>query len=65
MRIICNECGNEKYFTKRKEVEVDFDYEKGEWDEEHPTIGEETIVCKECGADQISNDIVIVKNKEV
>lgn len=57
MRIICRECQNEKYFTQRREVHVDFDYRKGEWDELSSRRGEKIIICKECGADTIIGDI--------
>ena len=58
MRIICRECQNTKYFILRREVEIEFDYKKGIWDEEgHQNTYGGTIVCKECGADSTSDDI--------
>ena len=56
MKIYCNECGNERDFTLRKEVEIGFDYEKGEWDETKSTTSDGIIVCRECGE---VDDIVV------
>ena len=66
MRIICRECQNTKYFILRREVEIEFDYKKGFWNEDVQAKYGGTIVCKECGADSVSGDIdVNYKNREV
>lgn len=49
VKIYCNECGNERDFILRKEVEIEFDFEKGIWDETKTTTSGGIIVCRECG----------------
>lgn len=61
MQIHCNECGNTKHFALIREVELRFDYKQGIWDAERPIFGERNVICRSCGADQSSGDVVVVE----